>query len=62
MSPQINGKQPLKTNLFPYVKEIFRMSKPLGFCAFEGWSKSNFYFFDRDKKNTVLSVKVLNPE
>jgi hypothetical protein len=52
-------RKSLKTyppNSFPCVKEIHRMTKPLGFCAFEGWSRNNFYFFDRDKKNSVLSV------
>lgn len=55
--------KPLKTyppSAFPCVKELAKMPKPLGYCAFKGWSPKHFYFFDRDKKNTVLSVKVAN--
>lgn len=54
--------KPLKvhsSDAYPCVREIYRMAKPLGYCAFEGWGSRNFFFFDRDKKNTVVSVKML---
>lgn len=33
----------------------------MGYCVFEGYSKNNFYFFDRDKKDSILSVDVSDP-
>ena len=34
------------------------MKKPIGYSAFEGYSKKEFYFFDRDKKDSVRVVEV----
>ena len=34
------------------------MKKPLGYCAFEGYSRNHFYFYDRDKKNSVRVIHI----
>jgi hypothetical protein len=34
------------------------LKKPIGYSAFEGYNKKEFYFYDRDKKDSVRVVEV----
>ncbi|TNV79090.1 hypothetical protein FGO68_gene6573 [Halteria grandinella] len=47
---------------FSSISEIHRMQKHLGYDVFRGYNPRCFYFYNRDKKNLIITVEITIPK